>query len=157
MTTLITPGPVRLAVLNGVGGAKLKTLYLPTPDKNYPELEWAEKKVDADLVDGSERTRILGYLPVLKLRWTPYEDRAVFGFTLGTSDGNRPTVDQLLDILSSDPGTLKVSLGGGASPFGFVVGRVNIDKIPYKGGQFVSLTLTLRGRDVVSSRVLGAF
>lgn len=157
MTSLITPGPIRLAVLNGVNGSKLKTLYLPQPDRKSPEFEWITKAKDAELVDGSERTRILGYLPSLKIKWSPYDDRAAFGYTIGTNDGQRPSLEQLLTILSATPGTLKVSLGNGASPLGFVVGRVDVDKMPFRSSGFVDLSVTFRGRDIYTERTLGAF
>ncbi len=157
MTVLITPGPIQLAVLNGVGGSKLKTLILPVPDRKNPEVEWITKKIDQDLVDGSERTRILGYIPSLKVKWSPYDDRTGQGLTIGTADGNRPSLEQLLTILSATPGTLKVSLGTTGTPLGFIVGRADIDKIPYHGRDFADLTVTFRGRDVYSTRTLGAF
>lgn len=157
MTVLITPGPIQLAVLNGVGGAKLKTLVLPVPDRKNPELEWVEKKVDKDLVDGSERSRILGYIPSVKIKWSPYDDRTGQGLTIGTADGNRPTLEQLLTILSATPGTLKVGLGSTGTPNGFIVNRVTIDKIVYRGRDFADLAVTFRGRDVYATRTLGAF
>ncbi len=157
MSVLITPGPIRLAVLNSIGGTKLKTLYLPQPDRKFPELEWVAKETNQDLVDGGERTRRLGYIPVLKVRWTPYDDRAVFGYTIGTSDGQRPTLEQLLPILSMASGFLKVSLGNGTTPYGFVVGRVDVDKMPFRNTGFTDLSVTFRGRDIVADRTLGAF
>ena len=158
MTTLITPGYIRLAVLNTLGGSKLKTLYLPVPDKGTPELTWDTKKNDQDLIDGSERSRILGAIPVLTVKWTPYHDLAEYGHAIGTADTNKPSVEQLMSLLSTTAsGFLKVSTGNGASPVGFVVGRVDIDKISYKGNALVSFSLTFRGRDIVTDRTLGAF
>lgn len=157
MSNLITPGPIRLAVLNGIAGTKLKTLYLPQPDRKFPELEWVAKKNDQDLIDGSERTRILGYLPVLKVKWSPYDDRAVFGYTVGTSDGQRPSLEQLLSILGTGSGLLKVSLGNTGTPLGFVVGIVEVDRIPFRSTGFCDLSVTFRGRDIQSDRTLGAF
>jgi len=157
MTTLLTPGPIRLAVLNTLGGTKLKTLYLPTPDKGSPELEWVAKKNDTDLIDGSERSRILGAIPVLRVKWTPYDDRSTNGYTIGVADGNRPTPEQLFALIyGTASGFLKVSTGNGASPLGFVVGRVDIEKISYKAA-FVNFSLTFRGRDIVTNATLGAF
>jgi len=168
MSVLITPGPIRLAVLNTIGGTKLKTLWLPQPDRKSPELEWVPKETNMDLVDGSERTRRLGFIPVLRVKWSPYDDRAFGGYTVGTADGNRPTLEQLLPILSMASGFLKISLGngstpyvfqgiGGATPYGFVVGRVDVDKMPYRSSTFVDLSVTFRGRDIVADRTLGAF
>jgi hypothetical protein len=157
MTQLITPGPIRLAILSSIGGSKVKTLWLPQPAKGYPELSWDAKKTDQDLVDGSERSRILGYIPVLSVRWSPYDDRANAGYTLGTLDGQRPTLEQLLPILCNASGFLKVSLGNMGTPLGFVVGRCDVDKLPLKGNGFIDLTVTFRGRDIVADRTLGAF
>jgi hypothetical protein len=157
MSVLITPGPIRLAVLNSIGGTKLKTLWLPIPDRKSPELEWVPKETNMDLVDGSERTRRLGFIPVLRVKWSPYDDRAVFGRTIGIAEGNKPSLEQLLPILSMAPGFLKVSLGDGATPYGFVVGRVDVDKMAYRSSTFTDLSVTFRGRDIVADRTLGAF
>lgn len=175
--TLLTPGPIRLAVLAGVESVtKTKTLYLPAPAAKSVELEWIEKQVEQELVDGSERTRVLGYLPVLKCKWTPYDDKTKgtmvgnpanisAGATIGNADGQRPTLEQLLVILSSAPGTLKVSLGDGVgngtntktTPLGFVVGRVTVGGSALRGLDMGDLTVTFRGRTVSADRSLGAF
>jgi len=158
MTTIITPGYIRLAVLNTLGGTKLKTLYLPQPDRGTPEFSWDVKKSDQDLIDGSERSRILGSIPVMTVKWTPYNDLAEYGHAIGTADTNKPSVEQLLALIASTAsGFLKVSTGNGASPVGFVVGRVDIDKLSYKSNALVSLSLTFRGRDIVTDNTLGAF
>lgn len=153
--TLATPGAIRLAVLNGVGGAKLKTLWLPTPSKGTPEIEWVTKAVEKDILGGSERTRILGYIPTLTVNWKPYDERSGMGYTIGTSDGQRPRLEDLLKILSVASGTLKVSAGktGG----GFVVGRVKVGKVQLVGHGLGSVSVTFRGRDIVPEMRLEAF
>lgn len=160
--TLLTPGPIRLAVLAGVeSSTKTKTLYLPSPAAKSLELEWEAKQIEQELVDGSERTRVLGFIPVLKCKWTPYDDKTTGrtgqGAVIGNLDGQRPTLEQLLVILSAAPGTLKVSTGNGASPLGFVVGRVSVGGSALRGLDMGELSVTFRGRTASADRSLGAF
>lgn len=105
---VIANGKIRLALVDA-GGVKQKTLILPTPDKGTPELEWIEKVSTKELIDGSERTRLLGFLPQLTLTWKVYDDSQA----TGTGDGQTPTLEALLGILSGATGTLRVSPGPG--------------------------------------------
>jgi hypothetical protein len=154
--TLSLPGPIRLAVLSGIGGAKVKTLWLPSPSKQLPELSWEKKAIAKDLVEGSERERKLGYIPILRATWIPYDERPNKGFVIGTLDGQRPLLEDLLVILSMPSGWLKVSAGPG-SAYGFVVGRVETGKLPMRGQGLLDLEVTFRGRDVVSTQSLVVF
>jgi hypothetical protein len=143
-------------VLNA-DGTKAKTLYLPPPDRKNPKLEWETKGTKQELLDGSERMRVLGYLPVLTLKWSAYDDRPGQGYTLGTADGQRPTLEQLLQVLSGTPGTLRVSAGP-APAGGFTCGEIKVGGAvllaPGIGGD---LQIVFRGRQVLSSRYLEAF
>lgn len=154
--TLSLPGPIRLAVLSGIGGAKVRTLWLPAPAKQNPVLSWEKKAIAQDLVDGSERERKLGYIPILKASWHPYDERAGQGYTIGTADGQRPPLEELLKILSYPSGWLKVSAGPGAA-YGFVVGRVETGKVSLLGPGYMDLEVTFRGRDIMSDQSLAVF
>ena len=103
-------GPPRLAVLNP-DLTVLKTLQLPPPKKGDGiSLEWVPKGVDRELEDYSESGFSAGYLPVLTLKWDVYDDRTDRGITIGTADGNRPSLLQLLEIISVR-GMLRISPG----------------------------------------------
>lgn len=154
--TLSLPGPIRLAVLSGIGGTKVRTLWLPAPDKKQPELSWDKKAITQELVDGSERERKLGYIPILRVAWRPYDDRPGEGYTIGTADGQRPAAEDLLKLLSYPSGWLKVSAGP-APAYGFVVGRVEVGKVPLIGRGFYDLEVTFRGRDVQADQSLVVF
>lgn len=152
---ILQPGPIRLATLDA-GGNKTKTLWLPTPAKGSPALEWERKSTVWTLVDGSERQRLLGFLPVLTVRWQIYDDTAGNGYTIGTADGNRPSLDQLLVLLSAASGGLKVSPGRTAG--GLVVGALSVKPVVLAGAGFAQgLEVTFRGRDVRPDMTLGAW
>ncbi len=148
---LMQVGPIRLALLASIGGAKVKTLILPAPSQDGKELEWAEKASTQELIDGSERTRRLGYLPVLTCKWTAYDDRG----PLGTGDGQRPGLEDLLVLLSQPTGMLKVSPGLAAG--GFVVDSAKVKPIGKKGNSYTGLQVVFRGRDILPTMALGAF
>lgn len=147
---LLQTGPVRLAVLNS-DGSKAKTLILPAPDKGFPTLEFEEKTLTRELVDGSERTRVLGYLPVLTLEWGVYPD----GQATGTGDGQTPTLEALLEILSGASGTLRVSAGTTAQ--GFTADRAAVKEIGRRGAFYTGVAVTFRGRSSRASRTLETF
>ena len=88
-----------------------KTLYLPPCDKRGVTLSWRKKFIAQDLVDGSERQRVLGYIPVLNLRWKHFNDTDHRGLGFGQNDGNMLTLADLQEILALTPGRLRVSPG----------------------------------------------
>lgn len=153
--TLFLPGAIPLALLDA-GGAKIKTLYLPAPDRGVPAVEWEKDCYTQKIPGVGERERLLGYLPILTLSWKIYDDLARAGVTIGTAAGNRPSAEQLLQILSAKSGTLKIGAGPGAG--GFVVGSVKTSAVNLAGPGFASgLTLTIRGRDLRPDMTLGSF
>ena len=153
--TLALPGPIPLAVLD-VNGAKLKTLYLPPCGPGSRLLEWEKDSEIRKIPRVGERERILGYLPILTLAWPIYDDRAGHGAALGTADGQRPTVEQLLQLVSAKSGSLKVGAGVGGG--GFVVGVIKASGIKLVGSGFAGdLKLVLRARDYRADMTLGAF
>lgn len=155
---LFTPGTPRIALLDGSGN-KLKTLYLPEPDRqNGVNLEWVEKASYTDLVDGSESCRRLGWIPVLTLSWAAYNEVfSITGRTIGGADGNQADLLSLLALLDADPRRLKVSPGPSAG--GFVAGRVTVSGMGVVGGIGIAtgLKITIRGGPICSSKVLGAW
>lgn len=160
---LLTPGPIHVAVLKEDGTTD-KTLILPAPDRKDGLIyEPVEKAITRDLVDGSERKRSLGWIPVLKLKYAVYDNRTGEGYTIGTANGNRPAAADLLELLGSAlPGRLKVSLGPvPASPGtvpGFVVGSVKLPPSALRGMSYLGgWTLEFRGRDIQATVLPGNF
>ena len=150
--TLIQTGTCRLQVLDAQG-VLVKTLVLPAPAKGEPTLKWEPKESTVELLDGSERTRRLGWLPSLTLSWRIYPADIV---NPGTADGQTPTAEQLLDFLGSmPPGRLRVR--GGKAAGWLTGGKVATEAINPVGGTLVQgLRVTFRGRTVRSSMTLEA-
>ena len=111
-------------VLSSVGGSVSKTVYLPAPDKGFGEVEWIKKyHAEWELLDGSQRERVKGYLPRLVLKWKIYDDTDGRGLTLGNANGNLLRIQDLMDVLATPSGLLRVCPGppaSGDSPVGFV-------------------------------------
>ena len=155
---LFTPGTPRIALLNGAG-TKLKTLYLPPPDTGPGlGLEWIEKAFDANLIDGSESCRRLGWIPQLVLKWANYNDVLQMGNRpFGNADGNVADINALLALLDTAPGLLKVSPGPSAG--GFVVNKTTVSPMGVVSslGIATGLQITLRGKTICSTKTLGAW
>ena len=151
---LLQTGVIRLALLNS-DGTKIKTLILPPPAPDGLSLEFIKKATTKDLVDGGDRTRVRGYLPVLTCKWPAYDDRTGQGVAIGTADGQRPTLEDLLWYLSQPTGKIKVSSGptGG----GFVVDAIDVHPLGKKGPFYTGLQVVFRGRNPLSTMTLGAF
>lgn len=150
---VLVAGPIRLAVLDGAGN-KLRTLYLPTPDMGGLELGWEEKDNTWDLLNGDPLTRSLGYLPVLTCKWSSYDERPEGRWPLGTANGQRPCLDDLLVILSGPTRTLRVAtLTGG----GFTCDKVQVR--PYQRRSLIAsgIQVTFRAAKVRSQRDLEVF
>jgi hypothetical protein len=150
------PGTPRLALLDA-GGNTLKTLFLPAPDKGVPTVEWVEKGFNAELIDGGESNRRLGWLPQITMSWSVYNDTDGLGHTIGNADQNLASISALLDLLDTPPGLLKVSPG--PSTGGFVVNKVTVQPIGIVGlaGFAAGLKVTFRGGTIQPSLTLGAF
>ena len=155
--SMFFPGTPRIALLDATG-VKVKTLFLPPPDKvGGVTLEWAEKGTYRDLYDGSEFTRRYGWIPQVVLKWGAYNDvLPTLGLTIGGLDGNLADMDSLLGILDAPIGCIRFSPGPRAG--GFLVKRVVIAPIGVAGGGIATgLQLTLRGGDKYSAKILEAF
>ncbi len=133
------------------------TFDLPMPDPGYPTLEWVEKAFKTDLVDGSESLRRLGWIPVLTLKWSAYDDRNTEGWTLGGPGvGNRPSYLDLMALLDNAPGGISVSPGPTAGGFIAQSWTVNATGI-LPNGFAKDLQITFRGGAICSTKTLGAF
>lgn len=148
---LLQVGKIRLGVLD-INGALTKTLILPAPGKDGIELDWEEVATTVSLVDGGRRTRRIGYLPVLLVRWPVYDDEARPGVTIGTGDGQRPSLPDLLGILSATTGRLKISPGMSA---GWVLcDQVTTKQIGKRANYYTGLQATFYGRDPRTTKSL---
>ena len=147
---MLQTGKIRLALLNP-DGTKAKTLILPAPDKGSPGLEWAEKASSKELINGDERTRLLGFLPVLTLKWAVYDDTQA----TGVDDGQTPNLEALLGLLSQPTGMIRVSPGMTAG--GFTVDRISVKEIGKTGSFYTGIQATFRARSARASRDLEAF
>lgn len=142
---MISVGPIPFKLLYVTG---TPTLYLPSPGKNGITLEWVPKRTTVDLLDGSERTRLLGYIPVLTVKYPVWALDG--GYAVGSGNGQMPTLETLLGILSRPTGSISVAPNKTAywiadsitvKPIG-VVGRANIP---------TGIEITFRGRDIQAS------
>lgn len=128
-------------------------VYLPPPKQGGITLEFVRKFRTVDLLDGSERTRLLGYIPLLTVKWGLYipEDT---GKTLGITDECAPTLPQLLTLLSVPLGK---SISPGTSAGYFALDTVQIKGVGVQGGVkqwYSDLEITFRGRDILSAMEL---
>lgn len=162
----LLPGTPRLAVLNP-DGSKAKSLWLPMPDKGLPKIEWEQRKVATDLFDGGKAIRRLGFLPKLTLHWAIYLDQiqasfqegvtvGAWGQVIGANDGQMPSMNDLLLILSAAPGSISVSPGPSAG--GFIAQDWDIKAIGTNPlGQAEGVEIAFEGGTVMSTMVLEAF
>ena len=153
ITNLALAGPPRLAVIDSAGVVQ-KTLQLPPPKKGDGiTLEFIAKGVDRELEDFSESGFVAGYIPVLTMKWDVYDDRGGSGVTIGTADGNQPSLLQLLAMLNTR-GLLRVSPG----PTGtgsFRVESAKVSGIGLAGRSFGrGVTVTFRGKDLLPTMAL---
>lgn len=156
MTYIIT-GPPRLRVLTGLGGTTVKTLLLPPPSKGGLKLHMEPQVFKEELIDKSKRTRKLGYSPILTLSWSPYPE-ALRGYTSGNANGQMPSWEQLLEIISAPSGFLVISPGPDPEG-GFVVDEATPSEVSIVGLQGLAngAKITFTARDVLATAVLGTF
>lgn len=153
ITYLALAGPPRLAVINAAGEIQ-KTLHLPPPKKGDGiGLEFLPKGVDRELEDFSESGFTAGYIPVLTLRWDVYDDRGGNGVTIGTAEGNRPSLLQLLAMIHTR-GLLRISPGPDGTG-SFRVESAKASGIGLAGRSFGrNVTITFRGKDLLPAMAL---
>ena len=114
---IFQPGTPRIGLL--AAGVRNATLWLPMPDAGLPQIQWIPKGSVKELVDGSEVWQQKGWIPQLTMTWSAYDDRSTEGWTLGTANGDRPAITDLMTILSGAPASFSVSPGpaaGGSTP-----------------------------------------
>ena len=160
MTNQLQALPMRIAILDpGGSGSKVATYYLPPCDKQGGlSLEWVMKAVDTTLFNGGESTRLLGWLPELKCKWSVYDDlNAFYGYTIGSAAGNQLDFNSFLAVLDTNPGFLSVSPGLTAG--GFVVNKVTVSNfsVTSVGSLATGVTVTFRGGTIYANKTLGAF
>jgi hypothetical protein len=157
--TFITPGTPRIALLNSDGVTYASVNYLPPPDANNGmQLEWEEKNQTKVLIDGSEATRRLGWVPNLTLRWTVYNDvLRMNAYPIGSANGDQLDIISFLALLDNPCGSLYISPGPSAG--GFVVQTTKISPIGIVTGSGIAagVEINFRGGSIYSSKVLGAF
>jgi hypothetical protein len=89
------------------------------------------------------------------VRWKAYDDLASPGITIGTANGNRPSLEDLLVILSAATRGLRVSPG--ASAGGFTTDQVVTKQIGKKGPVYTGIQATFYGRDPLATKTLEVF
>ena len=117
-----TPGLPQIALLATANNtaSRVKTLFLPMPNKGLPLVDYIEKGQVKPLVDGSEANRRLGWLPEVTLRWSVYADQiqasftegvtmGPWGITVGPNNGNMASMADLQALLSAAPGCLEIN------------------------------------------------
>ena len=121
-------------------GSKAQTVILPAPEKGSPGMEWIKKSSTKELVDGGERTRLLGFLPQLTLSWSVYDDTQATGI----GNGQTPNLEALLVLLSQGTGSLRVSPGMTAG--GFTADQVDVKEIGKVPGFYTGIQVVFRAR-----------
>ena len=139
---MIAVGPIPFKKLYVSG---TPTLYLPSPGKNGITLEWVAKRSTVDLLDGSERSRLLGFIPVLTVKYPVWalDD----GYTVGTSSGQMPNLGDLLGILSHPTGS--ISIAPNKSVY-WTVDAITVKPLGVVGRSSIptGVEITFRGRDI---------
>jgi len=110
-----------------------------------------------ELYDGSEVWRQLGWIPVIVMRWSAYDDRPGEGYTLGIADGQRPAITDLLNILSYAPGMFSVSPGPAAGGFVAQSWKESAIGVIGNAGYAKGLEVTFRGGAICANKTLGTF
>jgi len=151
---IFQPGTPRIGLL--AAGVRNATLWLPMPDAGLPQIQWIPKGSVKELVDGSEVWQQKGWIPQLTMTWSAYDDRSTEGWTLGTANGDRPAITDLMTILSGAPASFSVSPGPAAG--GFVVQSWHEGPTGVEPGGFAKgLQVTFRGGAICTSKILGTF
>jgi hypothetical protein len=139
-----------------------RTLYLPPVDQPGETLvAWKKKDVRQELVDGAERMRVIGYTPVMNLKWKIYNDLSNYGITRGQADGQMLTLTDLQEVLALAPGRLRVSPGP-AAPAGSRKGFQALvtkepDYKPVLSGLGGDVNVEFTGRAVLTQPILPDF
>ena len=148
-------GVIRLKRLDEtISGGAQPILFLPPPSKNGLTLEYTLKSTTVDLINGAPRTRLLGYIPVLEAKWNYYKPEHFPQYSIGNTNNNMLSLDDLLKELSTATGTLAVSPG-------LTAGWFTVDSIQVKafgvigvGSLPSGVDVVFTGRDILSQMAL---
>ena len=142
-------GKLNLQVLDA-GGSLVKTLSLPAPRKGFPRLSWKADRVTKTIPGVGQRSRTLGYRPILQEDWGVYDDIPTDGATLGLTDGCRPAASDLLEILSLGTGRLRIGTGAGW----ITVDVAEVAEINPVASFTENLKVTFQGRTLLDTMTL---
>lgn len=134
------------------------TYTLPAPERNTGiNLEWEEQSFNAKLITGGESNRRLGFLPILTLSWSVYDDKnALYGNSIGGLAGQQLDYNSLLSILDTTPGYLWVSPS--MSGPGFIVNTAKINRTGIVAGNFATgVSITFKGGTIYPTKTLQAY
>jgi hypothetical protein len=106
MSTALQTGPIRIKYTES--NAEV-VLYLPPPDKKGLTIDFQRRAKTVELLDGSQSTRMLGYLPLIVAKWAIYSAADYGKYSIGATTGKSPELEDLLLALGK-PG-LSVSPG----------------------------------------------
>jgi len=157
--TYFQPGALRIATLSPADQVtKLGTFYLPSPNRsNGLAFEWIEKSLTKELIDGSESTRRFGFIPQVTLSWSIYDDlNPLYGYPIGSATGNQLSFPALLAIMDITPGFIRFSpstVDGGFNVYSVKIAKLGVTI----AGLVTGLSITLRGGEILPTKVLGAF
>lgn len=146
--------PIQIGLPSLRSGASV--WHLPPADKGGISMTWEEVSIDSKLIDGSESTRRLGWIPELSLSWAAYNDRqANHGLAIGSNSGQLLDFASLLSVLDAAPGTLKISLDG---VHGFTINKSTVAPFGVAGKPAIAtgVQITFRGGGIRSTKTLGA-
>lgn len=118
-------GGPRIRLIASNGSTVEATLYLPAPALGGITQSFDENKQVDEMLDGTMNVTIKGYYHRYAVKWDVY-DETTTGRTVGILDGNTPTPDQLVQILTSyRPGRLQFSPSESGTLY-----SVFLDKLP---------------------------
>jgi len=151
-----------LQVLGSDGVTVAKTLVLPEPEQSGGiALTWEHLGIEKKLFDGS--TTIVyadnakRYKPKLVLKYKVYDDLVAACENpngIGSSDGQTPTLEQLLGIVGLyNAGQLQIARGR-SEPYFRVYIKKDVDLKPVAGLVYSDVTLEFVGRDGYPSQDL---
>lgn len=118
-------GSPRLRLMASNGSTQEGILYLPATSLGGIAQSFDENKQVDEMLDGSLNVTIKGFYPRFACHWDVYDETSS-GRTVGIADGNTPTAEQLVQILTTyRPGRLQFSPSA-TSPWYVIY----LDKLP---------------------------
>jgi hypothetical protein len=140
--------PIQLQLLN-TQGLPTVTLHLPMPMEGYPQTSWEADEIRKRIPGVGLRVRTRGFRPIVKVKWKYYDERPGRR-AIGTAEGQTPSFQQLLAILSLPGGSYRIGRPGAWVTIETVEGPE-----PHPVSGFAAeVSLTFHGRKVLPSRSL---